>query len=153
MLIHSNMWMFNIMWVHTRWWLSSHCRYFLRLMSWCVSCLRLQVVGGLDIHKKMVVDVWASPSPADPLSSPSLTTCSRYPANALCVFQWKYLSHFCQIEALSSQRVSVTELVCSITWGSTLWAHGHWKSISVQEERACPYSFFNIYLVSSFLRY
>lgn len=51
--------------------------------------------------------------------------------------------------------------VCSITWCSTLWAYGHGKSISVQEERACPYLFrgflcfffFYIYLVSSFLRY
>lgn len=119
----------------------------------------LQVVGGLDIHKKMVVDVWASPSPPDLLSSPSLTICSKHPANALCVFQWKYLSHFCQIEALSTCACYWTP-ICSITCCSTLWAYGHWKSMSVKEERAlaCPYLFrfflmllfFNIYFVSSF---
>ena len=52
------------------------------LVKFDLFCL-LQVVGGLDIHKKMVVDVWLFCKEYHPtllLSSPSLKICSRRPA-------------------------------------------------------------------------
>lgn len=75
---------------------------FWELCSSFYSCINanavcLQVVGGLDIHKKMVVDVWAPlclltpPTfpPRQPLSPPSLKICSRRPAKSTLT-EWKY---------------------------------------------------------------
>lgn len=62
------------------WPVDRSCQTVVLLLKTCL-CL-LQVVGGLDIHKKMVVDVWlfGEYHPTLLLSSPSLKICSRRPA-------------------------------------------------------------------------
>lgn len=61
----------------------------------------IQVVGGLDIHKKMVVDVWALSAcwiPPFVLDSRFLhhlwRSAQDVRQNALCVNQWKYSLSF-----------------------------------------------------------
>lgn len=84
-----------------------------------------QVVGGLDIHKKMVVDVWAFKHPPchlqHALSFPSLMICSTSSKCSLSTEVFTLWSYFIATPSLVKPTCKCFwTLILTITWCSTL---------------------------------
>lgn len=97
----------------------------------------LQVVGGLDIHKKMVVDVWRD------RTGPSLNTlfsllhfwesAPDVPLTlslSLSLFQWKYFSEWCLCSpSVLPEPCDACHPKCYRAWDSSVHVLGYFRTV------------------------